>query len=309
MGIVATTGFFDGVHLGHQAVLHKVVTTAAAQGKDSAVVTFWPHPRTILRQDAEKLRLLNSLDEKKELLTRLGIQHIHVIPFTAELAKLTTACFFDLYLKQELNVDTLIVGHDHRLGANACDDYAVMKTTGAAMGIAVEQVDAIAHSSFFAAGLSSFAPKNSAVSSTKIREALKGGDVQTANECLGYAYKLQGVVVEGNKLGRTLGFPTANMQLYEPLKQLPADGVYAVTVLVAGQQYNGVMNIGLRPTVHGTVRVIETHILDFNQDIYGQPIEVQLLAHIRKEIRFDSLEALKQQIMKDKKDSKNYFNI
>jgi riboflavin kinase/FMN adenylyltransferase len=308
MGLVASIGFFDGVHLGHQAVLGRVVETAAAQGKESAVITFWPHPRTVLRQDAEKLRLLNSLEEKKEILTRLGIQHIHIIPFTNELAQLSTSCFFDRYLKQELNIDTLIVGHDHRLGCNARDDYAAMKTIGAAMGIAVEQVNAISHSSFFASGISSFAPKNNSISSTKIREALKGGDVQTANECLGYNYKLQGVVVVGNKLGRMLGFPTANMQLYEPLKQLPSDGVYAVIADVAGQSYKGLTNIGLRPTVRGTARTIETHILDFDRDIYGQPIEVQLLAHIREERRFDSLDALKQQITKDKEDSRNYFS-
>ena len=302
MGIIATTGFFDGVHLGHQAVLSRVVATAAEQGKESAVVTFWPHPRTILQQDAEKVRLLNSLDEKKELFTRLGIQYIHVIPFNTDLAKHTAANFFELYLKQELNVDTLIVGYDHHLGAKAGNDYAAMKTVGAAMGITVEKVEAI-----FPPGVSSFPIKNNALSSTKIREFLKTGNVQAANDCLGYQYKLQGVVVEGNKLGRMLGFPTANMQLYEPLKQLPADGVYAVTVIVAEQAYQGLMNVGLRPTVRGTNRIIETHILDFERDIYGQPIEVQLLTHIREERHFDSLEALKQQIKQDKENSRNYF--
>ena len=305
MGKVATTGFFDGVHLGHQAVLNKVIAVAAAQGEESAVITFWPHPRTVLLQDAEKVRLLNSLDEKKELIARLGIQHIHVIPFNTELAKLTTASFFDLYLKQQLDVSTLIIGHDHRLGNNACGDYAAMKTIGAAIGITIEQVGTVTHSSCLLGP--SPTPENNALSSTKIREALKNGDVKTAFKYLGYRYKLQGVVMEGNKLGRMLGFPTANMQLYEPLKQLPADGVYAVITKVAGQNYKGLMNIGLRPTIRGTDRVIETHILDFNQDIYGQPIEVELVAYIREERRFDSLDALKQQMMKDKEDSKKYF--
>lgn len=305
MGIVATTGFFDGVHLGHQAVLSRVVSTAAAQGKESAVVTFWPHPRTILRQDAEKLRLLNSLEEKKEIFTRLAIQHIHVIPFTHELAQFSTARFFEVYLKQTLNIDTLIVGYNHHLGNQARDNYAAMKTIGAKMGIAVEQIEAISSPSLSSsAGL-----MNGTVSSTKIREALKEGDVQAAKHCLGYCYELQGVVVVGNKLGRMLGFPTANMQLYEPLKQLPADGVYTVMVEVAGQKYKGLTNIGLRPTVLGTTRTIETHIFDFDQDIYGQPIAIALLAHIREERHFDSLEALKQQIKRDKEDSKNYFNV
>lgn len=306
MGVVATTGFFDGVHKGHRAVLDQVINTAKAQGKESAVVTFWPHPRTILRQDAEKLRLLNSIEEKKALFTQLGIQHIHIIPFNLDLSRLSTSEFFTRYLKQELEVDTLIIGHDHRLGCNACDDYDSMKTIGAAMGIAVEKVSAVSHSSFVGTA-SSFAPKNNAVSSTKIREALKGGDVKTANECLGYRYGLQGVVVEGNKLGRTLGFPTANMQLYEPLKQLPADGVYAVLVYTEGREYKGLLNVGLRPTIKGEGRVIETHILDFNEDIYGQPIEVRLLAHLREERRFDSLEALTQQMRLDKDDSEYYF--
>ncbi len=153
-----------------------------------------------------------------------------------------------------------------------------------------------------------FTPKNNAVSSTKIREALKGGDIKTANGCLGYRYCLQGVVVEGNKLGRKLGFPTANMQLYEPLKQLPADGVYAVMVYVEGGEYKGIMNVGLRPTVgESETRVVEVHIMDFDTEIYGHPIEVQFLSRIREERRFDSLEELKQQISRDKEESLAYF--
>ncbi len=307
MGLVATTGFFDGVHKGHRAVLEQVLSIAAAQGKESAVISFWPHPRTVLRQDAEKLRLLNSLDEKKALIAGMGIQHTIIIPFNLELAKLSTAEFFKRYLKDELNVDALIVGHDHRLGSNACDDYEAMQRTGEAIGIEVKKVDAVAHSSFFTTS-SMFTPKNNAVSSTKIREALKGGDIKTANGCLGYRYCLQGVVVEGNKLGRTLGFPTANMQLYEPLKQLPADGVYAVMVYVEGGEYKGIMNVGLRPTVgESETRVIEAHIMDFDTEIYGHPIEVQLLSRIREERRFDSLEELKQQIVRDKEESLAYF--
>ncbi len=308
MGIVATTGFFDGVHKGHRAVIEKVLATAKAQGKNSAVVTFWPHPRTILRQDAEKLRLLNSLDEKKALLTKMGIDRIFVVPFNQDLSKLTTAQFFQRYLKDELDVDTLIVGHDHRLGCDACDDYDAMKRTGAAMGITVEKVEAVAHSSFFGNTSSLFTPKNNSVSSTKVREALKGGDIKTANNCLGYQYTLQGVVVQGNKLGRTLGFPTANIQLYEPLKQLPADGVYAVRVEVEGLEYKGLMNVGVRPTIKDNeVRVVEVHIFDFNADIYGQPLSAHLLEHIREERRFGSLEELKQQMQVDKMEALNLF--
>jgi riboflavin kinase/FMN adenylyltransferase len=300
MKYVATTGFFDGVHKGHRAVLEKVVQEARAQGKESMVITFWPHPRTVLGQDAEKLRLLNSVREKKQLLLELGIQHIEIIPFSHELAAMTTGEFFDRYLKQELNVDHLIVGHDHRLGNRALDDFEVMKKLGAPLGITVERIEAVSFSSFFGQSDSVFVPKNNAVSSTKIREALKGGDIKTANDCLGYRYELQGVVVEGCKIGRQIGFPTANMQLYEPLKQLPADGVYAVLATVAECEYRGIMNVGVRPTLKSApVRVIETHIFDFDENIYGQPIEVRLVQRIREERRFNSLEDLRQQIAKD----------
>jgi riboflavin kinase/FMN adenylyltransferase len=308
MKYVATTGFFDGVHKGHRAVLEQVMRVAHAEGKESMVVTFWPHPRTVLGQDAEKLRLLNSVEEKKRLLLGLGIQHIKIIPFSHELAAMTTGEFFDRYLKQELNVDHLVVGHDHRLGNRALDDFEAMKKLGEPLGINVERVEAVAFSSFFGQDTSVFVPKNNTVSSTKIREALKGGDVNTANECLGYLYGLQGVVVEGHKIGRQMGFPTANMQLYEPLKQLPADGVYAVLATVARREYRGVMNVGVRPTLKSApVRVIETHIFNFDEDIYGQPIEVRLVRRIREERRFNSLDELKQQIAKDKESSLHHF--
>ncbi|MDR2449101.1 MAG: riboflavin biosynthesis protein RibF [Prevotellaceae bacterium] len=305
---VATTGFFDGVHKGHRAVLEKVIHEAQVQGKESMVITFWPHPRTVLGQDAEKLRLLNSVEEKKRLLLGLGVQHIEIIPFSHELAAMTTSEFFDRYLKQELHVDHLVIGHDHRLGNRALDDFEAMKKLGAPLGITIERVEAVAYSSFFGQDTSVFVPKNNTVSSTKIREALKGGDVKTANDCLGYHYGLQGVVVEGNKVGRQLGFPTANMQLYEPLKQLPADGVYAVLAIVARREYRGVMNIGVRPTLKSApVRVIETHIFNFDEDIYGQPIEVRLVQRIREERRFNSLDDLRQQIAKDKENSFHHF--
>jgi riboflavin kinase/FMN adenylyltransferase len=308
MKLVATTGFFDGVHLGHRAVLNKVIEEAKAQGKESTVVTFWPHPRTVLRQDAEKLRLLNSLEEKKRLLKNLGIQHVIIIPFTQELASMTTSEFFKHCLKEELNIDHLVIGYDHRLGCKACDDFDAMKKAGEPLGITIEKVNAVSFESFFGKEVSSFTPKNNTVSSTKIREALKGGDIKTANECLGYQYCLQGVVVEGNKLGREIGFPTANMQFYEPLKQLPADGVYAVKVKAEGKEYLGVMNVGLRPTIKGAAsRVVETHMLDFNDDIYGQPIEVRMVHRIRDEQKFDTIEELKKQIALDISDSHYYF--
>ncbi|MDR3236208.1 MAG: riboflavin biosynthesis protein RibF [Prevotellaceae bacterium] len=305
---VATTGIYDGVHNGHRAVLEKVAAQAQAQGKESMVVTFWPHPRIVLGQDADKLRLLNSMEEKRRLIAGIGIQRVEVIPFDAALAAMPTAEFFDYYLKQRLGVDYLIIGHDHRLGNRALDDFEAMKALGAPLGITIERVEAVAYSSFFGMG-NSFVPKNNTVSSTKIREALKGGDIQTANDCLGYRYMLKGTVVEGNRLGRGMGFPTANMRLDEPLKQLPADGVYAVLATVAGREYRGALNIGVRPTLKSApVRVIETHILDFDEDIYGQSIEVRFVHRIRDERQFKSMDELKTQIALDKAETYRYFN-
>ncbi len=292
--MIATTGFFDGVHLGHRAVLQHVLALAQQQQTESAVITFWPHPRVILHRDAERVRLLNSIEEKKKLLYKFGIHHVHVLPFTHELANHTPEQFFQRYLRDEFQVKTLVIGYDHRLGNNADAGYETMKEIGDSMGISVTQVapvkmgDAVSH-------------HLDSVSSTKIREALTIGDVAYANACLGYRYTLQGVVVEGNKIGRTLGFPTANMQLYEPLKQLPANGVYAVEVLAAEKKYNGMMNIGIRPTVNQPpVCTIETHIFNFNEDIYGQPMEVRIIARIRDEQKFDSLDELKVQLEADK---------
>ena len=292
--MIATTGFFDGVHLGHRAVLRRVLEMARLQGKESAVITFWPHPRVILHYEAEKVRLLNALDEKKKLLYEAGINHVWVIPFTSELASYSPEQFFRDYLLQQFRVSDLVVGYDHHLGNNAGADCETMKEIGASMGIAVEQIPAVN------AGEAGSHHPNS-ISSTKIREALQVGDISFANACLGYLYMLQGVVVEGDKIGRTIGFPTVNLQLYEPLKQVPAGGVYAVQVAHAGKAYRGMMNIGVRPTIKKSpVRTIETHIFDFDEDVYGQSVEIRVVARIRDEQQFSSIEALKTQLATDK---------
>ena len=271
---VVTTGFFDGVHLGHRHVLETVVSLAREKAEEAVVVTFWPHPRTVLQQDARDFRILSSLEEKKALLTSCGIDRVEVLPFTREFAALKADEYLRL-LKERFGASLIVMGYDNRIGsdkrcAKEINDVIVVDEVG-----------------------------NNSLSSTRIRKALEEGRVEDANAMLGYRYELYGVVVAGNRLGRTIGFPTANMQLYEPLKLVPMNGVYAVEVEVLGGTYRGMCNIGLRPTVDGKVRTIETHILDFNQEIYGLPLRLRFERRIRDERKFDSLEALRLQLERD----------
>ncbi|MBQ6911477.1 MAG: riboflavin biosynthesis protein RibF [Bacteroidales bacterium] len=279
---VVTTGFFDGVHLGHRHVLDTVVSSARERGEEAIVVTFWPHPRTVLQQDARDFRLLTSLQEKERLLREAGIDRVEVIPFTREFAALTAREYLEL-LREKFGASLVVMGYDNRIGADKLTAREISSTP-------VMAVDPC-HSE---------RSEESPISSTKIRKALEAGDVERANGMLGYQYGLYGVVVAGNKMGRTIGFPTANMQLYEPLKLVPLNGVYSVEVEVLGETYKGMCNIGTRPTVGGTTRTIETHILDFDEDIYGLPLKLRFVRRIRDERKFASLEALRLQLEKDR---------
>ena len=286
--VVAATGFFDGVHKGHRKVLSELCRVAADEGKESAVITFWPHPRNVLQQDACNLRLLNSLDEKERLVKDLGVDKFITIPFSREFSKLSTKEFLDIYLKQKYDVSTLIIGYDHRLGSNSNQTQKEMMETARSLGINVVRVD-------------EFLIDDNIISSTKIRNLLTVGDVTSANEFLGYSYELNGVVVSGQRLGRTIGFPTANMKLYNPLKAVPGNGVYAVWAEVFGKNYMGMCNIGTRPTVaDSNERTIETYILDFNEDIYGLDLKIKFVGKIRDEKKFTSLDMLKEQLEKDR---------
>ncbi len=289
---VVTTGFFDGVHLGHRHVLETVVSSARERGEEAVVVTFWPHPRTVLQQDARDFRLLSSLEEKKALLLRSGIDRVEVIPFTRTFAALSAAEYLSL-LRDRFGASVVVMGYDNRIGSDR--KTAASLAPGAVM-------PEIVPAGAIAAGSTAVTPDNvpaGAISSTRIRKLLEEGKVEDACQMLGYRYGLYGVVVAGNRVGRTIGFPTANMQLYEPLKLVPENGVYAVEVDVLGRQYRGMCNIGLRPTVGGGGRTIETHILDFNEDIYGLPMGIRFVRRIRDEIRFPSLEALRLQLVQD----------
>ena len=293
--VIAATGFFDGVHIGHRAILSTLCRQAERERAKSVVITFWPHPRTVLQSDAAKFRLINSFEEKKELILDCGVDQIHSLSFSRELSMMSAKAFFTDCLQSQYGVTQLVAGYNHRVGHihehNVIELESVAKETG--MGL-IRVKEALCD--------------GKVVSSSKIRETILNGAMEQANRWLGYQYSLVGVVVEGLRLGRSMGFPTANLQLYEPLKQLPADGVYAAEVSVLGKRYQGMMNIGVRPTVgHGLNRTIETHIFDFEDDIYGLPMAVMPLQRLRRELGFESLEALKLQLTTDREQSISWF--
>ena len=291
---VVTTGFFDGVHLGHRHVLETVVSAARERGEEAIVVTFWPHPRTVLQQDAREFRLLTSLEEKKALLTAVGIDRVEVLPFTRQFASLKAEEYLSL-LRDRFGASLVVMGYDNRIGADRKMAREIPVTsTGKPEMVLLGPILPVTST-----GKPDLV-REVAISSTQIRKALEEGRIEEANGMLGYEYGLYGVVVAGNRMGRTMGFPTANMHLYEPLKLVPGNGVYAVEVEVLGAKYKGMCNIGKRPTVGGTTRTIETHILDFDQDIYGLPMRLRFLRRIRDERKFPSLEALRAQLMEDR---------
>ena len=285
--MVVATGFFDGVHTGHRHVITQLIEAAAARGDESMAVTFWPHPRNVLQKEARSLRLLTTLAEKKQMLLDMGVDKVEVLDFTKEFSRMTTEEYL-LMLKEKYGAKTVLIGYDNRMGCDAKDADQVMETA-AHVGLEAIRTEMIPSQQGYA------------VSSTKIRQKIEEGDVQAASAMLGYDYSLLGVVVAGNRIGRTIGFPTANMQLYEPLKLVPGNGVYFVRVHTLGQEWYGMCNVGCRPTVgQGNARTIETHIFDFDEDIYGLDIKVTFVGKIRDEIKFASLEDLKNQLEIDK---------
>ena len=303
---VVTTGFFDGVHLGHRHVLETLVSSARERGEEAIVVTFWPHPRAVLQQDAREFRLVNSIEEKKARLLSCGVDRVEVIPFTREFAALKADEYLQL-LADRYGASLVVMGYDNRIGSDrktAGEICASQAVASRPLPCAVLSEQPLwAPPSYTAEGghgPGKHISPQPAISSTQIRKALEEGRIGNANAMLGYSYELYGVVVAGNRMGRTIGFPTANMQLYEPLKLVPFNGVYAVEVEVLGETYKGMCNIGVRPTVDGKTRTIETHILDFDEDIYGLPLKVRFLKRIRDERKFPSLEALREQLEKDR---------
>jgi len=283
---IVTIGTFDGVHIGHKGIIGRLVKTAHAKDCDSLILTFFPHPRMVLSNQND-IFLLNTLEEKIALLKATGLDHLVIHPFDEAFSRLEAEEFVKTILVDRFNVRKIIIGHDHRFGRNRAADINNLKLYGKKYHFEVAQIEAqeVDHVS---------------VSSTKIRKALSEGDVALANSYLGYSYFLTGTVVEGKRLGRTIGYPTANLQIDEPYKMLPKIGVYVVESIINGQAVSGMMNIGTNPTVEGQKVSIEIHYFDFDADLYGVKLQVSCLYRIRDEHKFASLQLLKEQLSKDK---------
>jgi len=291
---IVTLGTFDGVHKGHKSILDKIINSSKASGCESVVLTFFPHPRMVLQQNSE-LKLLNTMDEKAALLEKTGIDNLIIHPFDLAFSRLTAEEFVKEILVDKLNVHKIIIGHDHRFGRNRTANIDDLINFGNEYGFEVEKISALAINDI-------------SVSSTKIRNALSEGNVSLANEYLGYPYFINGTVVKGKQLGRTINFPTANIEPTESYKLIPGKGVYVVSSEIDGKTIQGMMNIGNRPTVNGTGTTIEVHYHNFNEDLYGRTINVSIHHRLRDEIKFESFDALKQQLEKDKQESLAYFN-
>ena len=288
-----TTGTFDGVHVGHKVILDHVVETARRKGAESVLFTFDPHPRTVLFPEDHGLKLLSSKEEKIRLLEQQGIDHVIFHPFSKDFAKLSALEYVRNVLVDGMGVTTVIIGYDHRFGRNREGDFTKLLEFAEMFGFGVEEIPA-----------QDIDDVN--VSSTKIRKALASGDIETANTYLGYNYSVDGIVIEGDGIGRTIGFPTANIQVNEPLKLIPGNGVYAVEVKVDGKSYPGMLNSGVRPTVSQTGKnQIEVHLIDTDQTLYGKQIEVTFVRRLRAESKFKNKEALIQQLEKDRLDALN----
>ena len=285
MAVVAT-GFFDGVHIGHRMVVETLVSEARKRGEESRVLTFWPHPRIVLAQDAMGLRLLNTPAEKMSLLKDLGVDRVVQLEFTREFSRMGTEQYLREIVKERFGGSAILLGYDNRIGH---DSLTPAQTADIASSLGL---DVIRAEKVSAVGI--------AVSSTKIRTALNAGDVETASSYLCYDYSLSGTVVHGKKLGRTIGFPTANMEVDEPLKLVPATGVYLSRVEIEGKSYSGMTNVG---------DAIETHIFDFDEDIYGHTIKVSFIRHVRNEMTFGSLQELKTQLHIDEDNCKKLLSL
>jgi riboflavin kinase/FMN adenylyltransferase len=290
---IVTIGTFDGVHLGHAAILKKLTQNTQNETFESTVLTFFPHPRMVL-QGKSDLKLLNTINEKIELLEKIGIDNLIIHPFDEKFAELNAEAFVSTILVDHLRVQKIIIGYDHRFGKNRTANIDDLISFGAQYGFEVEQISAQEIDEI-------------SISSTKIRTALEEGDIQLANEYLGYSYFLSGTVVKGKQLGRTIGFPTANISLEEDYKLVPQNGVYVVQAEIDCKTIYGMMNIGFNPTVQGKQKTIEVHFFDFEADIYNRKIQVAILQRIRSEKKFESIELLTKQLEEDRNFSRNYL--
>ena len=290
---IITIGTFDGVHLGHKSILEKLKHATQNNQYESLVLTFFPHPRMVLQQDSS-IKLLNTIDEKATLLEKYGIDNLIIHPFDEAFSNLTAEEFVKYILVDKLNIHKIIIGYDHRFGKNRTADINDLITFGKKYSFEVEQINAHEIDEI-------------AISSTKIRKALLDGNIKLANQYLGYPYFISGIVVEGKKIGRTIGFPTANIQINENYKLLPKNGVYVVSSEIDNVLYFGMMNIGKNPTIGENDQSIEVHFFNLNEDIYNKNLQILILEHIREEQKFNSLSELQVQLDKDKLYSLNYI--
>ena len=290
---IVTLGTFDGVHIGHNAILDKICKVAKQEDLESVILTFFPHPRLIV-SDNYDIKLLNTIEEKSILLEKKGIQNFIIHPFDKTFSELSPREFVTQVLVEKLNIQKIIIGHDHKFGKNRAADFNDLINFGKEFGFEVEEISAQQINAV-------------SVSSTKIRNSLLDGNVSLANEYLGYPYILTGNVVKGNQLGRTINFPTANIEIPEEYKLIPKNGVYVVTVNVNDQIVFGMMNIGVKPTLGENKLSIEVHLLNFDKDIYNQKIQVNVLERLRDEHKFESFDALKNQLELDKQNTIQYF--
>ena len=290
---IVTIGTFDGVHLGHQKILEQITKSAHALDCESLVLTFFPHPRIVLQEGVE-MKQLNTLDEKITLLETLGIDNLVVHPFDKEFSRMSAEEFVKEVLVDVFKIKKIIIGYDHRFGRNRTANIDDLIAFGETYNFEVAQISAKQINEV-------------SISSTKIRNALLDGNIELATTYLGYNYSLTGIVSKGKQLGRTIGFPTANIEIEENYKLIPLNGVYIAKSVLEGKTIYGMMNIGTRPTVDGTTQTIEIYFFDFNQDLYNQKITVSLLKRMRSEQKFESVDALKTQLRLDKTSAQDYI--
>jgi riboflavin kinase/FMN adenylyltransferase len=291
---VITIGTFDGVHSGHRYIIQQLQETAAACDGETVIITFDPHPREVLQPGGAPVKLLTTLEEKIELLAKEGIDHLVIVPFTREFSELSARAYLEDFLIEKFNPHTIIIGYDHRFGHNREGGLELLEAEQNRYGFQLVEIpQQVVH--------------DLAVSSTKIRKSLQDGNIQLANELLGYYYFLEGTVIHGDKMGRQLGYPTANIELPDPRKLIPAQGIYAIKVYLDKQPspLNGVMSIGTRPTFNGVDLRLEAHIFDFSQEIYDRLLRVEIISYIRANLKFDNIQDLIDQMDKDSLAAKN----
>lgn len=291
---VATIGTFDGVHYGHQKIIKRLCELAKSTGGESVILTFFPHPRMIIDPENQDLKLINTIDEKIKILSELGVDHLIITPFTRDFSNLSPTDYIKNILVDTIGIKQLIVGYDHRFGKDRKGGMQELEMLAKQFDYKIEE---IAEQDVDDVG----------VSSTKIRKALLNGEVALAANYLGYNFSIHGRVIKGDKIGRTIGFPTANIFLEETYKLIPSDGIYAVKIDMGNESYKGMAYIGQRPTINGMTRNIEVNIFDFNKEIYGQYITMTFLEFLRHDVKFTGLETLKIQLHQDKLDTLAYF--